>query len=107
MTANEMRINEAMTADSYDYDANCRHWPDVAGEFAVGTLEFEVTDTLRGSQYAPEPTPTRRLYLRAWYPAREIADCPHRPYFTEAEVGVVPVMSLRLLRQPSDALRNA
>jgi len=32
------------TVDSYDYDANCRHWPDVVGRFPVGTLEFEVTD---------------------------------------------------------------
>ena len=36
-----------MTDDPYDYDANCRHWPDVVGQFPVGTLEFEVTDPLR------------------------------------------------------------
>src|SRR4051795_12452364 len=96
-----------MTVDSYDYDANCRHWPDVVGPFSVGTLEFEVTDTLRNSQYAPEPTVIRRLYVRAWYPAGDVADCPRRPYFTTAEVGTVPVMSLQLLRQPPDALRNA
>src|SRR5690349_7975422 len=33
----------AMADDSYDYDANCRRWPDVAGPFPVGTVEFEVT----------------------------------------------------------------
>src|SRR3954466_12049388 len=96
-----------MADESYDYDANCRRWPDVAGSFPVGTVEFEVTDPIRSSQYAPEPTVTRRLYGRAWYPAGDVTDCSRRAYFTEAEVGVVPVASLQLLRQPPDALRNA
>jgi len=95
------------TDESYDHDANCRRWPDVAGPFPVGTVEFEVTDPLRSAQYAPEPTVTRRLYVRAWYPAGDVTGCRRRAYFTEAEVGVVPVMSLQLLRQPPDALRNA
>jgi len=95
------------TVDSYDYDANCRHWPDVVGPFPVGTLEFEVTDALRNAQYAPEPTVTRRLYVRAWYPAGDVVGFSRRPYFTEAEVGTVPAMSLQLLRQPPNALRNA
>src|SRR3954469_5416406 len=96
-----------MTVGSFDYDANCRHWPDVVGQFPVGTLEFEATDSLRHSQYAPEPTVTRRLYVRAWYPAGDVAGYPRRAYFTEAEAGIVPVASLQLLRQPPDALRNA
>jgi hypothetical protein len=96
-----------MTVDSYDYDANCRRWPDVAGPFPVATVDFEVTDPLRSSQYAPEPTVTRRLYVRAWYPADDVGGYPRRPYFTEAEAGTVPVMSLQLLGQPPDALRNA
>ena len=96
-----------MTAESYDHDANCRRWPDVVGSFPVGTLEFEVTDPLRNSQYAPAPTTTRRLYARAWYPAGDLAGYPRRPYFTDAEVGVVPVMALQLRRQPPDACRNA
>jgi hypothetical protein len=96
-----------MTVGAYDYDANCRRWPDVVGRFPVGTLEFEVTDTRRNSQYAPHPTVTRRVYVRAWYPAGDVADHPRRPYFTDAEVGTVPVLSLQLLRQPPDALRNA
>lgn len=92
--------------DSYDYDANCRHWPEVTGPFPVGTSEFDVTDPLRSSQYAPEPTVTRRVYVRAWYPAREVTSCFRRPYFTEAEAGVVPAASLQLLRQPPDAFRS-
>ena len=96
-----------MTDDSYDYDANCRRWPDAAGPFPVGARDFEVTDPIRSSQYAPEPTVTRRLYVRAWYPAGDVTGCCRRPYFTEAEAGTVPAKSLELLRQPPDALRNA
>ena len=96
-----------MPADAYDYDANCRHWPGVSGSFPIGTLEFEVTDATRNSQYAPEPTLTRRLYVRAWYPAGDVTGCSCRPYFTEAEAETVPARSLELLRQPHDALRNA
>jgi len=29
-------------SESYDSDANCRHWSVVVGQFPVGTLEFEV-----------------------------------------------------------------
>lgn len=96
-----------MSSPAYDYDANCRRWPEARGPYAVGTLEFEVTDPLRSSQYAPEPTTSRRLYVRAWYPAGDVTGCSRRPYFTEAEVGVLPVRSLGLMRQPLDALRNA
>jgi hypothetical protein len=96
-----------MTVDPYDYDANCRHWPEVVGQFPVGTLEFDVTDSLRNAQYAPEPTLSRRLYVRAWYPAGDVIGYSRRPYFTTAEIGTVPVRSLQLLRQPSDAFRNA
>ncbi len=97
----------AMTEHLYDYGSNCRRWPDASGSFGVGTLEFEVTDAIRSAQYAPEPTDTRRLYVRAWYPAGDVTDHSRRPYFTDAEVGTVPVRSLELLRQPPDALRNA
>ena len=96
-----------MTEESYDHDANCRSWPDFAGPFPVGTIEFEVTDPLRSSQYAPEPTVTRRLYVRAWYPAGDVTGHPRRAYFTEAEARIVPAMSLQLLRQPPHALGNA
>ena len=96
-----------MNDDAYDHDANCRQWPHVSGRFPVGTVEFEATDPIRSSQYAPHPTPMRRLYVRAWYPAGDVAGCGRRPYFTDAEAGVVPLMSLQLLRQPPDALRNA
>ena len=96
-----------MAEDQYDYDANCRHWPHVRGHFPAGTLDFELTDPLRSSQYAPTPTLTRRLYVRAWYPAGDVTGCHRRPYFTKAEIGTVPVKSLELLRQPPEALRNA
>src|SRR4051794_21609520 len=81
--------------------------PAVVGEFAVGTMEFEATDSTRNSQYAPEPSIARRLYVRAWYPAGETSGYSRRPYFTEAEAVTVPAKPLELLRQPPDALRNA
>ncbi|MDE2806767.1 MAG: hypothetical protein OXN18_16620 [Gemmatimonadota bacterium] len=93
--------------EDYDYAANCANWPSVSGPHAVGTVEFEVTDSLRSAQYAPEPTPYRRLYVRAWYPARVPgAGAQPRPYFTEAEVTVLPGMLLPALQQPVDALRG-
>ncbi len=96
-----------MSDATYEHDANCRRWPDVVGRFAVGTLEFEVTDPLRGAPYAPTPTLDRRLYTRAWYPALAAGDYPRRPYFTAREADTVPALSLRLLGQPADAFRNA
>ena len=96
-----------MADEQYDYEANCRGWPEAGGPFPVATLEFEVTDPIRSAQYAPEPTLVRRLYVRTWYPAGDVTGCRRRPYFTDAEIGTVPLKSLELLRQPSDALRNA
>lgn len=93
--------------EDYDYAANCARWPSVSGPHAVGTVEFEVTDYLRSAQYAPEPTPHRRLYVRAWYPAQAPGpDARPRPYFTEAEVTVLPGMLLPALQQPADALQG-
>lgn len=96
-----------MTVETYNHEANCRHWPDVDGPHAVGTIEFEVTDPLRASLYAPEPTLERRLYVRAWYPAVAADDAPRRPYFTQAEATTIATRSLQLLGQPADAFRNA
>lgn len=41
--------------EPYDYRANCRAWPAVSGPHGVGTLELELTDSLRSAQYAPTP----------------------------------------------------
>ena len=91
--------------EDYDYAANCASWPSVSGPHEVGTVEFEITDSLRSAQYAPEPTPHRRLYVRAWYPAQSPGTSAQpRPYFTEAEATVLPGMLLPALQQPADAL---
>ena len=92
--------------EPYDYDANCRSWPAVEGPHAVGTAEFEVTDSLRGAQYAPSPTKHRRIYVRAWYPAAGGDLAGPRPYFTAAEATVLPGQLLAALQQPADALRG-
>lgn len=97
----------AAAQETYDYAANCTNWPVVSGPHAVGTIEFEVTDSLRSAQYAPEPTSHRRLYVRAWYPAAVRAGAAQpRPYFTAAEAMVLPGMLLPALQQPADALRG-
>jgi hypothetical protein len=106
MTLACMPLAVAAAQAPYDYGSNCRHWPAARGEFPVGTGEFEVTDSIRSSQYAPAPTPTRRLYVRAWYPAAERTDSRPRPYFTEPESTVLPAVVLKLLERPLDAFRG-
>ncbi len=102
-----MLLPAAVSAqEPYDYDANCRSWPAVEGPHAVGTAEFEVTDSLHGAQYAPSPTAHRRIYVRAWYPAEAAGAAATRPYFTEAEATVLPSQLLGALLQPPDALRG-
>jgi hypothetical protein len=87
-------------------DANCRTWPSVAGRYSVGTLDFELTDSSRSAHYAPQPTASRRLYVRAWYPATDVGSLQRRPYFTAAEATVLPAQLLGLFQQPVDALRR-
>ena len=92
--------------EDYDYSANCVNWPAVEGPHAVGTVEFEVTDSLRSAQYAPEPTSHRRIYVRGWYPVTEAGTTDPRPYFTPSEATVLPGQLLPALQQPADALRG-
>jgi len=92
--------------EPYDYAANCRAWPTVSGPHGVGTIELELSDTMRSAQYAPTPTPARRLYVRAWYPATSVQGIPPRPYFTSAEATVLPAVLLQAAQQPPDALRE-
>src|SRR4029079_17295868 len=67
----------------------------------------DALDPVRLPERPPGRAVPRRLYVRAWYPARDVTGYSRRAYFTEAEVGTVPVKCLELLRQPPDALRNA
>ncbi|MEO8452776.1 MAG: hypothetical protein ABI647_23490 [Gemmatimonadota bacterium] len=91
------------TAQTPDPSANCRAWPAAPGPYRIGTVEFEVTDSLRSSQYAPTPTPVRRLYVRAWYPATTVSG-PRRTYFTAAEAPVLPAALMSLLGQTAAVL---
>ena len=96
---------EAAQAD-YEYDANCAAWPAVTGPHTVGTVDFEVTDHLRSSQYAPAPTASRRIFVRAWYPAAGTGGSEARRYFTETEAMVLPGALLVPMQQPPDAFRG-
>lgn len=58
--------------------------PAPSGPFAVGTVDFDLTDqSRRGVLDAPEDAP-RRLAIRAWYPAAASSETV-RPYFTDWE----------------------
>lgn len=85
---------------SYDYRINCQRWPAVHGRYSVGTVDFEMTDSIRSAQYAPVPTPVRRIYVRAWYPTDDPGTAAPRPYFTRAESTVLMTALLRLLQRP-------
>jgi predicted dienelactone hydrolase len=90
----------------YGYGQNCRTWPAIRGRYSVGTIDFEMTDSIRSAQYAPVPTPVRRIYVRAWYPAKEVGAAPLRPYFTKAESTVLMTALLKVLQRPADAMGN-
>ena len=96
---------EAAQAD-YEYDANCSAWPAVTGPHTVGTIDFEFTDHLRSSHYAPAPTASRRIFVRAWYPAAGAGGSEARRYFTETEAMVLPGALLVPMQQPPDAFRG-
>ena len=98
---------EAAAAQAeYEYDANCAAWPAVTGPHTVGTVDFEVTDHLRSSHYAPTPTASRRIFVRAWYPATGAGGSEARRYFTGAEATVLPAALLVPMQQPPDAFRG-
>ena len=78
----------------------------MTGPHTVGTAEFEVTDHLRSSHYAPAPTASRRIFVRAWYPAASAGGSETRPYFTETEAMVLPGALLVPMQQPPDAFRG-
>jgi predicted dienelactone hydrolase len=71
-------------------------WPRPNGPYAVGLLEFELTDSTRMAALAPETTPHRTIKVMAWYPAGSIEGCSPRRYLQprEADPAIESVLSM-------------
>ena len=59
--------------------------PAPSGEHPVGVKDFELTDDSRMGVLAAEADEPRRLLVRVWYPAGDVAGLSPRPYFNDVE----------------------
>ena len=59
--------------------------PKPTGQYAVGMRTFEIDDASRPGVFAAKPNEPRRLLVRVWYPAGDVAGRQPAPYFTDAE----------------------
>ena len=59
--------------------------PKPSGQYAVGVRTFEISDASRKGVFAAKPDEPRRLLVRVWYPAGDVAGLKPAPYFNEAE----------------------
>ncbi|MEQ1779897.1 MAG: hypothetical protein ABMA14_00955 [Hyphomonadaceae bacterium] len=59
--------------------------PKPTGQYAVGMRAFEIDDASRLGVFAAKPNEPRRLLVRVWYPAGDVAGRQPAPYFTDAE----------------------
>lgn len=56
------------------------HLPTPTGEFAIGTVTFELTDDTRNETFTDDPSDHRRILIKAWYPADSVAGYRLAPY---------------------------
>lgn len=54
--------------------------PTPSGEYAIGTVTFELTDDNRNETFTELPNDHRRILVRAWYPADTVAGHNMAPY---------------------------
>ncbi len=54
--------------------------PTPSGEYAIGTLTFELTDNSRNETFTEPPNDHRRILIKAWYPADTITGYRMAPY---------------------------
>ncbi len=59
--------------------------PAPSGEHPVGVRDFELTDASRKGVLAAGEDEPRRLLVRVWYPAGDVAGLRPRPYFNAVE----------------------
>jgi predicted dienelactone hydrolase len=54
--------------------------PNPSGEYAIGTVTFELTDDTRNETFTEPPNDHRRILIRAWYPSDSVAGHRMAPY---------------------------
>ncbi len=59
--------------------------PKPSGQYAVGVRTFEIDDASRPGVFNAKPNEPRRLLVRVWYPAGDVAGRQLAPYFNDAE----------------------
>lgn len=76
------------------------HLPKPSGKLAVGVRTFEVTDASRKGVFHAKADEPRRLLVRIWYPAGDVAGLKTRPYFTQIEADTTARSLGALLKFP-------
>jgi hypothetical protein len=65
------------------------HLPAPSGEYAIGTVTFELTDDSRNETFTTDPDDHRRILIKAWYPSDSVAGHRMAPYVdAPAQFGV-------------------
>ena len=54
--------------------------PNPSGEYAIGTVTFELTDDTRNETFTEDPNDHRRILIKAWYPAETVTGHRMAPY---------------------------
>ncbi len=54
--------------------------PEPTGEYNVGTINFELTDSSRGETFTQDPDDFRRILIQAWYPTDDVTGMVPIPY---------------------------
>ncbi|TFG31976.1 hypothetical protein EU528_04710 [Candidatus Thorarchaeota archaeon] len=54
--------------------------PTPSGEYAIGQVTFELTDTSRNETFTQNPDDHRRILIKAWYPSDDFAGYAMAPY---------------------------
>ncbi|MHA1906021.1 MAG: alpha/beta hydrolase family protein [Candidatus Thorarchaeota archaeon] len=54
--------------------------PEPTGEYNVGTINFELTDTSRNETFTADPDDYRRFLIQAWYPTDDVTGLAPIPY---------------------------
>ncbi len=56
------------------------HLPNPSGEYAIGTVTFELTDETRNETFTTDPNDHRRILIKAWYPSDLVSGYRIAPY---------------------------